>query len=137
MRKISTKRKRVNRKLKLSANKLQLWAKAVKRNDTYKCRSCCSRKNLHAHHLVSKFYRPQWAYDVSNGITLCGSCHLKNGGVHHKKSSPKNLFIKKLREIFKLNDIQSARKMNKNIPIIIKSSSKSRRKLKRTVKRKL
>lgn len=144
MKKISLFKKRKRKKKpKLNAAKLREWAKKVKQQDNLTCRSCKSKKFLHAHHMVSKFYRPRWAFDVSNGICLCSSCHLKKGGVHHKSSPPKNSLIKQLRVIFKLNDIQAAKKLSninlsdKNIKQIIKPDQKFKKKLKRRVKRKL
>ena len=132
-----------NKKLKLNATKLREWAKKVKVKDSLTCQSCKSKKFIHAHHMVSKFYRPNWAFDVSNGIALCRNCHLKSGGVHHKTSVPKNSLIKKLRLIFKLNDIDSARKLSKTKPSVKTLQEKVllpqgyKKKLKRRFKRKL
>lgn len=144
MRKITSfKKRKKSKKLKLNATKLRDWAKKVKAKDNLTCQSCKSKKFIHAHHMVSKFYRPKWAFDISNGIALCKSCHLKSGGVHHKTSVPKNSLIKKLRLIFKLNDIDGARKLSKTKPLVKvlqgKASlpQKHKKKLKRRFKRKL
>ncbi len=45
--------------------------------DGWRCRSCNSRNNLHAHHIV---YRSQGGEDTDENIcTLCESCH---SGLH-------------------------------------------------------
>lgn len=129
-------RKHRARAKKLSPTKLQEWSKFVRARDGYTCISCKSKKNSHAHHLVSKYYRPQYAYDVRNGVTLCKVCHLKDGGVH-SKTPPKNAFIKRLRVIFKLNDIQSARKITEKIARKSDNSQKRRVLKKSSVKRTL
>ena len=92
----------------LNASKLKDWSTKVRSRDGYICLSCGSQRNTHAHHMVSKYYRPQFAYMVNNGITLCKKCHIGSGGVHHKKSTPRNKLISKLRTIYKLNDIRGA-----------------------------
>ena len=56
---------------------LQRWSIAVKKRDNYTCQLCGSKKNLVAHHVLSKERFPNLMYNVSNGITLCKSCHVK------------------------------------------------------------
>tara|TARA_B100000029_G_scaffold344172_1_gene336622 strand:- start:228 stop:593 length:366 start_codon:yes stop_codon:yes gene_type:complete len=104
-------RKRGKKKI-LSADKLRDWSLLVRGRDGYHCRSCSSKKKIHAHHIVSKYYRPQHAYKIDNGISLCKSCHLGTRGVHGK-SKPKNKFIKLLRDIYYNNDIVKAMMLNK------------------------
>ena len=64
-----------------SANKkIQKWGKQVKERDNYTCKRCDtvgSGYNIHAHHFTPKEYYPHQAFDISNGITLCRSCHQK------------------------------------------------------------
>ena len=140
---LKKKKRKKKKKPRLSQTKLREWANKVKEKAGYKCKSCGIKKNLHAHHMVSKYYRPVWAYDISNGISLCASCHLKRGGVHHKASPPKNNLIKKLRLIFKLNDINAARKIsnikNNKIPTTQKrvKAPTYKKKLKKRLKRRL
>lgn len=53
------------------------WRKLVYERDKYCCRRCrCSQGgNLNAHHLNSWNTHPQERFDISNGITLCETCH--------------------------------------------------------------
>ena len=72
------------------------WRKAVYERDGYKCQHCGSNKDLHAHHIKSFAKHPKLRYRVSNGLTLCQSCHSKVHGrnvpnigrVHRKKVIP-------------------------------------------------
>ena len=73
----------------------------------YICKSCGSTKKIHAHHLVSKYYMPRYAFLLENGISLCRSCHLGSRGVHGK-GKPKNAFIKELRDIYYSKSIKKA-----------------------------
>jgi len=105
----SKSRRKHKRKAKqLDSAKLKKWSLSVRGRDNFTCVSCGKTTKTHAHHMVSKYYRPQYAYSIDNGITLCKQCHLGRGGVHNKRSNPKNELIKKLRLIFKLNDIRSS-----------------------------
>lgn len=65
-------------KFQISKNLCRNWSVAVKTRDNYTC-NCCSKKetgsHIHAHHVAPKEYFPETALDVSNGITLCASCH--------------------------------------------------------------
>ena len=56
---------------------LVIWSKFVKQRDRYTCRGC-GRKDeeyigICAHHIV--LTRNGGKNTMSNGITLCGSCH--------------------------------------------------------------
>ena len=58
--------------------KIKKWAKAVKTRDSYTCVRCDtvgSGQHINAHHIVPKAYFAEKAFDISNGITLCNSCH--------------------------------------------------------------
>lgn len=44
---------------------------------------CGSRERLEAHHIFDKSYHPELAYDISNGITLCGASK-KTGSACHR-----------------------------------------------------
>jgi len=52
------------------------WTKSVKERDGRRCQCCDSAENLHAHHIKPKALHPELAFDISNGITLCESCHI-------------------------------------------------------------
>lgn len=65
--------------MKLNAHQLRLWSVKVRWRDRV-CQLCGQRNKLQAHHLNSKSYFPEEAYDLDNGIALCGSgpaCHSK------------------------------------------------------------
>ena len=51
------------------------WAGAVKHRDGMKCQACGSSKRVEAHHKRSVVTHPELKLDLSNGITLCRSCH--------------------------------------------------------------
>ena len=87
----------------LDRQKLKKWSLAVRQRDKFTCISCSGRKRLHAHHRISKFYHPEAAYDLSNGITLCRECHVGDGGVHDYGVKPKNEVVAQLRRKFKAN----------------------------------
>jgi hypothetical protein len=62
------------------------WRKSVFERDNYTCRNCGDRSRaghriiINAHHvkLVSEY--PDLIFEVTNGVTLCKSCHLKEHG---------------------------------------------------------
>ncbi len=51
------------------------WAVAVKERDGQRCTKCGSHEHLHAHHVIPRQERPDLEFDLSNGLTLCRSCH--------------------------------------------------------------
>lgn len=102
------KRKSANQKL------LRDWSLKVRGKDSFTCLSCGSKKYTHAHHMVSKYYVPEYTLFLDNGITLCKSCHTGPRGVHGNKS-PKNSFVKLLRLIYKTADIKKAVSLRKQI----------------------
>ena len=70
-----------------STYKLVKWAKLVKERDNYICQHCYLDglpEEVDAHHIVPKAKFPQYAYDISNGQTLCRECHRIE---HNKKPS--------------------------------------------------
>ncbi|WP_052331229.1 HNH endonuclease [Planktothrix agardhii] len=66
------------------------WRKAVFERDAYTCQHCGDSKggNLNAHHIKSFALYPELRYELSNGITLCKSCHRQ---VHFKPNSIRNM----------------------------------------------
>jgi len=93
----------------LNKDKLRKWSLAIREIDDYRCVACnCKSKVLHAHHVISKNYRPQFAYDLDNGITLCKACHMGKGGVHSSEM-PRNEVVATLRIVFWKKSIQIAR----------------------------
>lgn len=130
-----SRRKHKKRAKGLNSARLRQWSLNVRARDGYVCMSCSSSKVTHAHHMVSKYYRPQYAYTIDNGITLCKRCHIGRGGVHCKKSTPTNELIRKLRIIFKLNDIGSSLKLGQELARKSKPVVQSTKKPKRTLYR--
>ena len=60
----------------------KLWRLAVYERDDFTCQECGSRGvRLNAHHIKSWRKHPDLRFAISNGITLCESCHKKK----HKK----------------------------------------------------
>lgn len=56
------------------------WRNEVYKRDRWTCQECkvkCSSKTIVAHHHKSFSSFPKLRYTVSNGITLCRSCHKK------------------------------------------------------------
>ena len=57
------------------------WSAAVMRRDKYLCQDCKRYgRNVPAeaaHHIVPIKERPDLAYRVSNGVSLCRKCHNK------------------------------------------------------------
>lgn len=52
------------------------WAQAVLSRDNATCQECgATGVEMHAHHIKPYAEYPELASDVSNGITLCFSCH--------------------------------------------------------------
>jgi hypothetical protein len=59
-----------------STNAYRRWAQAVKEKDYFTCQHCGSSDGkLHVHHLQSWLEHPELRFEVSNGQTLCASCH--------------------------------------------------------------
>jgi len=53
------------------------WAGAVKFRDGMRCVSCGSKSHIEAHHIIPVSIRPDLIFDLSNGVSLCKSCHIK------------------------------------------------------------
>ena len=51
------------------------WRLAVYSRDEYRCRTCGSKKDIIAHHILPFKDYPLVRFSVENGMTLCRSCH--------------------------------------------------------------
>jgi hypothetical protein len=65
----------------------------AQRQHSYRCRACgrlCRKyeKGLAAHHLASYSAWPDLRFDITNGITLCRSCHM---AIHQRPIEPRTL----------------------------------------------
>lgn len=74
----------INRQIRTSAEYLD-WRLAVFTRDGFTCQRCGNKRgrNLHAHHIKSFADYPALRFTVSNGLTLCRTCH----ELVHTKSS--------------------------------------------------
>lgn len=63
-------------KARRAAKSIQ-WSLSVRKRDDNKCIRCFKTENLHAHHIVPWRISEELRYEISNGITLCSSCHSK------------------------------------------------------------
>lgn len=63
-----------------NSDRYKKWRKAVFVRDLFHCQHCGSPEHIQAHHIKSWMRCEEQRYDVSNGITLCRSCHLKAHG---------------------------------------------------------
>lgn len=72
----------------------RIWRVTVIRNGK-RCNICNSIHNRHAHHINHATYFPELRYEPSNGVVLCGDCHMilhnKFAGGYRKKCELKHL----------------------------------------------
>lgn len=62
------------------------WRKEVLERDWNKCKECGSKTLLHVHHIKPFSIYKSLRTELSNGITLCKSCHIK---IHKKMRGSK------------------------------------------------
>lgn len=75
---------------KRNSHEYRRWRRLVLSRDGYACQRCRSRvvgKRLHAHHVKEWDDFPELRFDVANGLTLCGRCHLRE---HHAQWTAAN-----------------------------------------------
>ena len=66
-----------NRRLRNSAEHKD-WSKSVYARDYWTCQLCSYKGNsIVAHHIKSWAEHPDLRFEISNGRTLCRSCHIK------------------------------------------------------------
>lgn len=61
--------------------KTKNWCKKVKERDGNKCLKCGSTFMLAAHHIIPWKENESLRFDISNGMSLCCSCHAKEEGL--------------------------------------------------------
>lgn len=56
----------------------RIWRQSVLKRDDYQCQmpECNKDYNLQVHHIETMKNRPEYIFEISNGITLCKNCHL-------------------------------------------------------------
>jgi 5-methylcytosine-specific restriction endonuclease McrA len=64
------------------SNELKEWRMKVFARDSWKCRDCGERADLHAHHIKPFAQFPALRFDLSNGKAVCIPCHEK---IHGRK----------------------------------------------------
>jgi len=117
------KRKPTERK-KLSNACEELWKKIIHRKFGETCAMCgrqydeSGRKlQMHPHHIIFKGARPQYRYDIDNGILLCAGCHnyhdLSPHNPHHGEVKFKRWFAEKYPEWNERIEIMRASKTTK------------------------
>lgn len=65
----------------------KVWSSEVYRKNGWHCIDCnikCQKGSIVAHHLQNFADFPDLRFDVSNGVTLCRSCHAKRHNPHNK-----------------------------------------------------
>jgi len=64
-------------KVERKSTKYADWRRAVFERDNYTCQHCSDARggNLNAHHIKDFANHPALRYDITNGITLCKTCH--------------------------------------------------------------
>ena len=71
------------------------WKKAVKDRDGNKCQHCGGNNRLAAHHIIPWKKEESKRFDVDNGISLCGACHLIEERKIQQRKSPEHTLFKK------------------------------------------
>lgn len=92
------------------------WIKEVKERDNYTCQDEGPHKGrLHAHHIKDANEYPELRYEISNGITLCSSCHNRK---HHK--NVRHISIFELKKLTSLLDIPETSRIENIIEAVRK-----------------
>jgi hypothetical protein len=58
------------------------WQEEVFKRDDFTCQHCGSKDNLHSHHIIPWDENEELRFVVSNGLTLCSSCHTRHHVPH-------------------------------------------------------
>jgi 5-methylcytosine-specific restriction endonuclease McrA len=81
----------INKRIRNSA-KFARWRQAVFERDDYTCQFCKQRGGeLHPDHIKQFAFYPKLIFKITNGRTLCKSCHQKTDSWGFKKVLPKEV----------------------------------------------
>lgn len=69
------------------------WRVAVYERDNYTCQCCSKGKHLNAHHKDGYHWCVERRTDVTNGVTLCESCHIEFHFIYSKKNNTEAQYI--------------------------------------------
>lgn len=83
---LTKKHRKENNRLRKTVT-MRLWRQAVFERDGYRCVWCGRKDNLHADHIQRFSVFPELRDSISNGRTLCASCHRKTDTYGNKKAS--------------------------------------------------
>jgi len=88
---------RVNRRLYFH-NEVSKWRTQVYQRDKYTC-ACCYKigGQINAHHIANWADNIKIRFEISNGVTLCLSCHKKLHSIYGKRNTTKKQFEEFLR----------------------------------------
>jgi hypothetical protein len=92
---------------------LKVWADLVKSRDGWKCQHCGSPRRLNAHHVEMKSKRPDLIFEISNGITLCKPCHMKE---HRKMARQSKNTSPKPSKMARIRSKSDAKRISKSSP---------------------
>lgn len=73
-----------SKRIRMSTN-YKLWRASVLKRDSYMCVECGSVENLQADHIKRFADYPELRFELSNGRTLCSSCHKKTDTYGNRK----------------------------------------------------
>ena len=60
-----------------NSKEYRIWrARVIRRDKVCQTPGCGSNQNRIAHHMNSGSYFKEERYDLNNGVTLCGKCHI-------------------------------------------------------------
>lgn len=65
------------------------WRKSVFERDNFTCQECSSTGFITAHHIKSFAHYPGLRFELSNGLTLCETCHSKTDNYKGRNKNQK------------------------------------------------
>jgi hypothetical protein len=71
-----------------STRAYRIWRVIVIQRDD-RCVICNTRKSRHAHHVNHASYFPEQRFDPTNGVCMCGECHIKYHCDFHRSTRVK------------------------------------------------